>query len=63
MDQTINAVTFSYDPKTRLPDSIKLNHWDIYIDPQKNTVQRIYMVKEELINGTSVTSTTYLESR
>jgi hypothetical protein len=56
MDQTINAVTFSYDPKIKLPDSMKLNHWDIYIDPQKNTVQRIYLVKEELINGTSVTS-------
>jgi hypothetical protein len=56
MDQTINAITFSYDAKTKLPDSIKLNHWDIYIDPQKNIVQRIYLVKEETINGESVTT-------
>lgn len=56
LDQTINAVTLSYDPIQRLPDSIKLNHWDVYIDPQKNTVQRIYMVKEEIINETTITT-------
>ena len=56
LDQTINAVTFSYDPKTRLPDSIKLNHWDVYIDPQKSNVQRIYIVKEETIIGGSMTT-------
>ena len=56
MDQTINAITFSYDAKMKLPDSIKLNHWDVYIDPQKNNVQRIYLVKEETINGESVTT-------
>lgn len=50
MDQTINAVTLSYDPKIQLPDSIKLNHFDVYIDPEKNKVQRIYMVKEEVKN-------------
>jgi len=56
MDQTINAITLSYDPKTKVPDSIKLNHWDVYIDPQKNKIQRIYLVKEEFINGESVTT-------
>lgn len=56
LDQTINAVTLSYDPVKRLPDSVKLNHWDVYIDPQKNTVQRIYMVKEEVINETTITT-------
>jgi hypothetical protein len=56
MDQTINAVTLSYDPIKKLPDSIKLNHWDVYIDPQKNTVQRIYMVKEENIDGKTRTT-------
>jgi hypothetical protein len=50
LDQTINAFTFSYDAKTKLPDSIKLVHWDVYVDPQKNDVQRIYMVKEDIIN-------------
>lgn len=56
MDQTINAITFSFDAKMKLPDSIKLNHWDVYIDPQKNTVQRIYMVKGDIINGTNITT-------
>ena len=56
MDQTINAVTLSYDAVKKLPDSMKLNHWDVYIDPQKGTVQRVYMVKEEIINGITVTT-------
>ncbi|MEO8720398.1 MAG: hypothetical protein ABI372_04785 [Ginsengibacter sp.] len=46
LDQTINAFTFSYDPKVKLPDSIKLTHWDVYMNPQTNTIQRIYLVKE-----------------
>jgi len=56
MDQTINAVTLSYDPKIELPDSIKLNHFDVYIDPEKNKVQRIYMVKEEVKNDEELTT-------
>ncbi len=56
MDQTINAITFSYEAKTKLPDSIKLNRWDVYLDPQKNKVQRIYLVKEDTINGGNVTT-------
>ena len=46
LDQTINSVTLSYDPTGNLPDSLQLRRWDVYIDPQKNTVTRIYMVKE-----------------
>ncbi len=56
LDQTINAFTFSYDLKTQLPDSIKLIHWDVYIDPQKNTVQRIYMVKEDSNHAAHITT-------
>ncbi len=56
LDQTVNAFTFSYDVKARLPDSIKLIHWDVYIDPVKNTVQRVYMVKEDTVNRHHVTS-------
>ncbi len=44
-DQTLNAITLTYDPIAKLPDSIPYQHWDIYIDPEKNTVQRIYLVK------------------
>ena len=56
LDQTINAFTFSYDVKTQLPDSIKLIHWDVYIDPQKNNVQRIYLVKEDSKHAANITT-------
>lgn len=45
-DQSLNAVTLTYDPVGKLPDSMKLKHWDIYIDPKTNKVKRIYMVKQ-----------------
>ena len=56
LDQTINAYTFSYDPKASLPDSINLIHWDVYMNPQTNTIERIYMVKEKDENNESVTT-------
>jgi hypothetical protein len=57
LDQTINAYTFSYDAKVKLPDSIRLTHWDVYMNPQTNNIQRIYMVKE---NGDTTTQLTWL---
>ena len=56
LDQTINAYTFSYDPKMKLPDSIKLTHLDVYMNPQTNTITRIYMVKEYVENNTDITT-------
>jgi hypothetical protein len=52
LDQSINAVTFTYDPAVILPDSMKLKHWDVYIDPESNRVKRIYMVKDVSKNKT-----------
>jgi len=46
MDQTINAITFTYDPLPTLPDSISLRHWDIYIDPESDKISKIYLVKQ-----------------
>ena len=46
MDQSLNAVTFTYDPSGVLPDSMKLKHWDVYIDPKTSKVKRIYLVKQ-----------------
>jgi len=46
LDQTINAFTFTYDPVKALPDSFSLQRWDVYVDPQKNTVRRIYLLKK-----------------
>ena len=56
LDQTINAYTFSYDPKVKMPDSIKLTHWDVYMNPQTNTVTRVYMVKESAKNNADTTT-------
>ncbi len=60
LDQTINAFTFSYDPKKKLPDSIKITHWDVYMNPQTNTIDRIYMVKE---NADTTTQLTWLVNK
>jgi hypothetical protein len=60
LDQTINAYTFSYDAKVKLPDSIKLTHWDVYMNPQTNNIERIYMVKE---NGDTTTQLTWLVNK
>lgn len=46
LDQTIDAFTFSYDPKDVLPDTLQLKRWDVYIDPKKNSIKRIYIIKE-----------------
>jgi len=51
LDQTINAFTFSYDPILDLPDTLQLRRWDVYIDAKKNTIIRIFMVKEQKLNG------------
>lgn len=46
LDQTINSITLTYDPKGKLPQDLHLRRWDVYIDPQSGTVKRIYIVKE-----------------
>ena len=46
LDQSINAITLTYDPSVPLPDTMQLKHWDVYINPETNKVKRIYMVKE-----------------
>jgi hypothetical protein len=45
LDQSINAFTFTYEPKPQLPDSILFTHWDVYIEPEISKVKRIYLVK------------------
>jgi hypothetical protein len=46
LDQTIEAFTFTYEIKNTAPDSIQLLHWDVYIEPEKSKVKRIYMIKK-----------------
>ncbi len=47
LDQSINAYTFTYSPSRKLPDSIDLRQWDVYVNPESGKVSRIYMVKEK----------------
>jgi hypothetical protein len=46
LDQTLNSITFTYDPVKILPDSFALQHWDVYVDPNSGKVTRIYLVKK-----------------
>ncbi len=52
LDQSINAFTFTYEPKLQIPGSILLTHWDVYIEPEISKVQRIYLVKKAGVNKT-----------
>ena len=45
LDQTVDAYTFIYEPKAELPDSINVERWMVYVDPQKNSVRRIFIQK------------------
>ena len=45
-DQTLNAVTFTYDPINTIPDSISLRHWDVYVNPETGNVIKVYIVKK-----------------
>lgn len=54
-DQSTEAITFMYDPKTILPDSVSLRRWDVYFDPNRNIVRRVYIVKQAKENNLSVT--------
>ena len=54
-DQTLNAITFTYDPSTILPDSFSLRHWDVYITPESGKVSKVYLVKQLTENGNSIT--------
>ncbi len=46
LDQTIEAFTFTYEIKSTAPDSVQLLHWDVYVEPEKGKVKRIYMIKK-----------------
>ncbi len=61
LDQTINAVTFTYEASAPLPDSMKLTHWDVYIDPEANTVKRIYLVKQ--ISNSTLLQLTWIANK
>jgi len=54
-DQTLNAITFTYDPIGKLPESIALRHWDVYVHPETGNVTKVYLVKQLKMSGEIVT--------
>ncbi len=60
-DQTLNLITLSYDPTGPIPDSIPWRHWDIYIDPETNTIKRIYLVKS--LKNNSIRQLTWITGK
>ncbi|MBP6432482.1 MAG: hypothetical protein KA319_12015, partial [Ferruginibacter sp.] len=44
-DQSLNAITITYDPVKKLPDSLSLSGWTVYINPETGNVKRIYLTK------------------
>lgn len=51
LDQTINAITFTYDAINPSTDTFPLTHVDVYVDPESRKVQRIYLIKEKNSDG------------
>lgn len=45
LDQSIPAYTWTYSPISALPDSINLQQWDVYVNPETNKVERIFIKK------------------
>ena len=45
-DQTVEAITFTYEPIAALPDSITIRHWDVYIHPETGRVKKVYILKQ-----------------
>jgi hypothetical protein len=46
-DQSLNAITIAYDPVKKLPDSLTLTGWTVYINPETGNVKRIYLTKNK----------------
>jgi hypothetical protein len=51
-DQTLDAFTFTYEPKPTIPDTIPLLRWDVYIDRKTSNVKRVYLIKKISQNKT-----------
>ena len=48
MDKTVDAFTFTYEPSGPVPDSLQLQRWDVYVEPESGKVKRVFMVKKSV---------------
>ena len=44
-DQTLGSITLTYEANKDLPKNNPWLSWNVYIDPEKGTVEKIYLVK------------------
>lgn len=44
-DQSLNTITFTYDPVGKLPDSLTLKNWTVYVNPETGNIKSVYLVK------------------
>ncbi len=51
-DETLNAFTFTYEPKNTQTNTFAFTHWDVYVNPESNKVTRIYLLKKESADKT-----------
>ena len=51
-DQTLGFITLSYEANQQLPQNNPWLSWNVYIDPEKGDVVKIYLVKRESPNET-----------
>jgi len=46
LDQSVDAFTFTYDPKKDASADLPLRHWDLYIDPKSQNVTRVFIKRK-----------------
>jgi len=51
VDETLDAITFSYDPKAAIPDSMPIRRWDVYLNPKTQEFEKAYIEKEISAGG------------
>ena len=54
-DQTIHAITLTYEPTAQLPDTFAIRSWNVYINPETGNVTSIYILKQYKENNQSFT--------
>jgi hypothetical protein len=52
VDETVHALTLTYDPIGELPADLPWQNWIVYINPETGSVQKIYLVKTAENNKT-----------
>jgi hypothetical protein len=45
LDNSVGSYTWTYEPKKTLPDTLSLQRWTVYVDPNTQRVSSIFMVK------------------